>query len=177
MEELPSLLAGHLKHVVNGFVPVFYLQRFFVVASAFAHVAGNVNVRQEVHFDGKGAVAAAGLAAPALYVEGKAPLAVAARLCLRRGSEHGADIVEQPDIGRGVGPRIAPYRRLVDLYDLVDLVGADYLAVLAGDHGIFAQSARQRVVKHRVDKRRFSGAGNAGNSDKPPERDRNVDVL
>ena len=48
-------------------------QRFGVVAAAAADFAGDVNIRQKIHFDAAQAVALAGFAAAALHVEAEAP--------------------------------------------------------------------------------------------------------
>ena len=77
-----GLLHRHVEHVGDGLLAIFHFQRFAVVALALADVAGDVDVRQEVHLDLDDAVALAGLAAPALHIEGEAPRRIAARLGL-----------------------------------------------------------------------------------------------
>jgi hypothetical protein len=57
-----------------------HLQRFAVVAFAVAFLARHIDVGQEVHLDLDQAVAAAGFAPAALYVEAEPPGLVAARL-------------------------------------------------------------------------------------------------
>ncbi len=86
-----------------------------------------------MHLDLDHAVALAGLAAPALDVEGEAPGLVAARLGLGQLGEPFADGGEGAGIGRGVGARRAPDRRLVDVDDLVEQLDAFDCRVLAGD--------------------------------------------
>src|SRR3546814_1041787 len=71
-----------------------HLQRLAVVALAVAHVAGDVDIRQEVHLDLQHAVALIGLAPPALDVEGEAPRLVSARLRFRQAGEPVADVGE-----------------------------------------------------------------------------------
>ena len=78
------------------------LQRLAVVAFALAHLAGNVNIRQEVHLDLELTVAAAGLAASAAHVEAEAPRVVASRLRVRRGGEQVADVIKEIGICRWV---------------------------------------------------------------------------
>ncbi len=77
-EEFQRFLHGHLEHLVDALALVGDLQRLAVVALALAHVAGHVDVGQEVHLDLDHALALARLAAPALDVEREAPRLVAA---------------------------------------------------------------------------------------------------
>ena len=57
-----------------------------VVAASAAHIAGDIDIGQEIHFDALQAVALAGLAAAAFYVETEAAGFVAA---LARFGQHG----------------------------------------------------------------------------------------
>jgi hypothetical protein len=66
------LLDRHVEHVGDRLALEQHLQRLAVVALALAHLAGDVDVGQEVHLDLDDAVALAGLAAAALDVEGEA---------------------------------------------------------------------------------------------------------
>src|SRR5712691_11047492 len=68
-EEAGRLAHGHLQHFVDVAALVAHLQRLAVVALAVAHVAGDVDVGQEVHLDLGDAIALAGLATAALDVE------------------------------------------------------------------------------------------------------------
>src|SRR3546814_8781662 len=77
-----------------------HLQRLAVVALAVAHVAGDVDIRQEVHLDLQHAVALTGLAPPALDVEGEAPRLVSARLRFRQAGEPVADVGEGAGVDR-----------------------------------------------------------------------------
>src|SRR3546814_13601939 len=57
-----------------------YFEGFAIVARAVADVAGDVDVRQEVHFDLQHAVALTGFAAAALHIEAEAAGLVSAGL-------------------------------------------------------------------------------------------------
>ena len=63
---------------------IAHLERLAVVAASLADLARDVHVGQEVHLDLDGAVALAGLAAPALDVEREAAWLVAAHACVGR---------------------------------------------------------------------------------------------
>ena len=130
-EEVHRLLDRHVQDLGDRLALVVHLERLAVVARAVADLAGDVDVRQEVHLDLDRAVAGAGLAAAALDVEREPALLVAAHLGLGRGREQLAHVVEDTGVRRRVGPRRTPDRRLVDVDHLVDLVQALDAAVPA----------------------------------------------
>ena len=101
---------------------VLHLQRLAVVARALADLARDVDIRQEVHLDLDDAVALAGLAAPALDVEGEAARLVAAQLGFRQSGEEVADLGEDAGVGGRVGARGAADGRLVDVDHLVQVL-------------------------------------------------------
>ena len=70
-EELRTFLDGHIEHVGDRLALEQHLQRLAIVALAMAHIAGDINVGQEVHLDLDHAVALAFFAAPALDVEAR----------------------------------------------------------------------------------------------------------
>src|SRR3954452_24770565 len=90
-EEIGRFGDGHVEHVGYRLVLEFDLERLAVVALAVALIAGDVDIREEVHLDLNDAVALAALAAPALDIEREAPRAVAPRLGLREPREPVAD--------------------------------------------------------------------------------------
>ncbi len=73
LEEVDAFLDRHVEHVGDRLAFEMDLQRLAVVALALALVALDIDVGQKVHLDLDDAVALAGLAAPALHVEGEAP--------------------------------------------------------------------------------------------------------
>ena len=95
------------------------LQGLPVVALALAGVAGDVDVREEVHLDLEDAVPLARLAAPALHVEGEPARLVAAGPGLGDLGEEVPDGREEPGVGGGVAARGPADGGLVDLDDLV----------------------------------------------------------
>ena len=111
MKKLAGFLDGHVEHVGDGLVLELDLERLAVVALALAHIAGDVDVGQEVHLDLDDAVALAGFAAAALDVEGEAARLVAARLGFGQAGEPFADGREGAGVGRRVGARRAADRR------------------------------------------------------------------
>ncbi len=70
-KEADGFLHRHIEHFINVFALITHLQRLSVIAFALANLAGDVDVRQKVHFDFNEPVTGAGLAAAAADVEGK----------------------------------------------------------------------------------------------------------
>ncbi len=103
------------------------IQNAALVARALALVADQLDIGQELHLDGDGAVALAGLAAAAGDVEGEMAGGVAAPLGLFGGGEEAADEVEGLDVGDRIRARRAADGRLVDHHGLADQLGADRL--------------------------------------------------
>jgi hypothetical protein len=121
LHQRQGLFHGGIQQVGDGVALELHLQRLAVVAAPAAHVAGDVDVRQEVHLDALEPVALARLAAAALHVEAEAPRLVAA---LARFRQHGVEIAdgrEQAGVGGGIGARRAADGRLVDADHLVDI--------------------------------------------------------
>src|SRR5437763_6818547 len=136
LEQLGRLLDVHVEHVGDRAALELHLERLAVVAGAVAHVAGDVDVGQEVHLDLYEAVALARLATAALDVEAEAAGLVAARLALGQAGEPVADLGEGAGVSRRVGARGAADRRLVDVDDLVELLEpGDPVARAADDAG------------------------------------------
>ena len=142
-----------------------------------AHLAGDVHVRQEVHFDLQYAVAAAGLAPATLGVEGEPAGAVAPCLGVRQRGEQVADIVEQVGIRGGVGAGRAADGTLVDVDDLVQMLLA-LDGVMPAGVGLHAvQVSAQPLEDDLVDQRAFAAAGHAGNAGQRAQRHGHVDVF
>src|SRR5262249_3622819 len=154
-----------------------HLERLAVIALALADVAGDVNVGQKMHLDLDHAVALAGLAAPALDVEGEAAGLVAARLRLGQAREPFADRGERAGIGRRMAARRAADRRLIDVDHLVEMFEALDTLVRGRGLGGAVELARDRLVERIDQERRLAAAGYAGDAGEQAERDFGGDVL
>src|SRR5207253_6284003 len=152
------------EHVGDRVALELHLQRLAVVAGAVAHVAGDVDVGQEVHLDLDQAVALARLAAAALNVERKAAGLVAARLALGQAGEPVADHGEGAGVGRGVGARGAADRRLVDVDDLVELLQPGDLAARAARDPGAVQRAGSAGIERVDGERGLAAAADAGDA-------------
>ncbi len=152
-------------------------ESFRVVSAAAADFAGDVDVREEIHFDAAEAVALAGFAAAAFYVEAEAAGAVAALAGFGELGEEFADGGEDAGVGGGVGSRRAADGGLVDFDDFVDLVGALDFAELAGALHRAVEGLRQGAIENVVHQGGFSGAGYAGDYREQAERQFQVDIF
>ena len=83
----------------------------------------------------------------------------------------------RPGVGRRVGARRAPDRRLVDVDDLVEGVDPLDPAVRARPHPRPVQAVLQRPQDHLVDERRLARARHARDRHEPADRDLDVDVA
>ena len=176
-EEAGRLAHGQLQHFVDVASLVAHLQRLAVVALAVAHVAGDVEVGQEMHLDLGDAVALAGLATAALDVEGEAPGVIPALACLGHAREQLPDGREQSRIGCRVGARRAADRALVDADRLVEVLQAGDRIVRRRLGGAAVEAARHRRIDRVVDERGLSRARYAGHAHQQPERQRQIDAL
>ncbi len=97
------------------FLPLYLTSRMrCLVAGAVAVFAGQFDVGEELHFDGDGAVALAGVAAAAGNVEGEVAGGEREALGLGLRGKELADEIEALDVGDGVGARRAADGGLVD---------------------------------------------------------------
>src|SRR5262249_23831401 len=139
-------------------------------------------------------VALTRLAASARLVEAETAGFVPADLRFRHPGEEGADLVEDLDVGGGVGTWRAADGRLIDVDDLVDMLDTEQPIVcadrmilrqltvlfrldLAVAIGSIAESLAQGFAEDVVDERAFAGSAHARHSDEQPERNLGVDVL
>jgi hypothetical protein len=123
-EEAQRLLDRHLQHVVNVLALVLDIEDLGLIARAVAVLAGQLDVGQELHFDGDRAVALAGVAAAAGHVEGKMARREREPLGLGLRGKELANQVEALDVGDGIGARRAADGRLVHQHHVVEAFDA-----------------------------------------------------
>src|SRR4051812_4911712 len=175
-EELGRLLDRHVEHLRDRLALEVHLERLAVVPRAVTHLAGDVDVREEVHLDLDSAVTGARLAAAALDIEGESPRLVPADLRLGRLREQPADVVEDARVRRGVRSRRAADRALVDVYDLVEVLKAADRLVPAGHLPGPVELVRQDRVEDVVDQGRLARAADPGNRDEAAQGEAHVDA-
>src|SRR5438477_12053199 len=122
-------------------------ERFRIVAASTAHFAHHVNVGKKIHFDAAEAVALAGFAAAAFYVEAEPAGAIAALTRFRKHGKEIADRSEHTGTSRRVRSRRAADGGLIDLGDFVDLVGSDDFAMRGRSVGRALECLRERAVE------------------------------
>src|SRR5262249_36460704 len=120
-ELLDALRDGEVEGVRDRHAAVKNLERLAVVASAAARLAGDEDVREEVHLDAEDAVALTGFAAAAFDVERKAAGFVAARARFGEARVEIAEEREDAGVRRRIRSRGAADRGLIDRDDLVDV--------------------------------------------------------
>ena len=130
-EEVDGLFYAHFQHIINVLSFISDLQGLFIVALAAALFTRHIHIRQKVHGDAQDAIALAGLASPALHVEREAPFFISAQLGFRRLGKQLADIVKHAGVCRRIGTRRASDGILRDIDDLIDVLDAADLLMLA----------------------------------------------
>ena len=176
LEEADRVLDRRLEDVGDRLAAVADLERLARVALPLAGLAGDEDVGQEVHLDLLDALALARLAAPALHVEREAAGLVSADLRLGNERPDAADLVEDARVGRGVRPRRAADRRLVDLDDARDR-GESLDARAVGRRRALAGDLRlRRREEDVVHERRLARTRHARDADDPAEREVDVDL-
>ena len=125
---------------MDAFALEAHLQGLAIEAPALANRARHPDIGEEIHFQPIGAVALARLAAAPRLVEAKAARLVAAHLRFGQLGKEGADLVEDLDVSRGIGARRATDRRLIDVDDFVNVLGA-------GDSIVFADRSALAVER------------------------------
>src|SRR4029079_16642930 len=177
LEELKRLFNRHIKNVGDRLALEENFQRLAVVALALADIAGDVDIRQEVHLDLDHAVALAGLAAATLDVERETAGLVAARLALGQACEPFADRRECAGIVCRVRTRRAADRRLVDVDDLVDVLKPFDAIVRGGRERGAVELTRNGRIERIDQQRRLASARNPGDAREETERNLGGDVL
>ena len=170
LEEIGGLLDRHVENLRDGLALVVHLEGLAVVPRTVTHLAGNVDVGQEVHLDLDGSLALARLAASALDVEREPSWLVAAHLRFGRRCEQRADLVEDTRVGRRIRARCPTDRRLIDLHELVEVAETVHTGVPARNLTRTVELVRQDRREDVVDQRRLSGSGHTGDRGEHAER-------
>ena len=177
LKEGHGLVYGHFQHFIDVLALVAHLQGLPVVALALTHLAGDVDVRQEVHFDLQKAVAGTGFAPAAPGIEGEPSRAIAPALGVGGGGKQLPNVVEKPGVGGGVRPGGAADGALVDVDDLVQILLALDPVVLARPGLGAVQVGPQLFKEDLVDQGGLAAAGHAGDTGEGTQREGYVDVA
>ena len=174
LEELHGHVDGHVQHVGNGLALVAHLQGLAVVTLAVAHLAGHVDVGQEVHLDGLVAVALASLAAAPADVERETPRLVATHLRLGQSDEQVAYVRKHTRVRGRIRTRRTSQRRLVYVDHLVYIFQP--LDAPVGQRVLqrAVETLRQDGLQRLVDKGRLATARHARHADEPPQRELHI---
>ena len=132
LQHIEGFRDRHVKHFRDIFPFVADFQRFAVIAAAVALFAGDVHVRQKVHFDFNHAVAFAGFAAPALDVKAEPPRLITAQPGFRQAREQVAQRREQAGICRRIRARRPANRTLINVNNLINVFDAENVFMRPG---------------------------------------------
>src|SRR3989344_1201015 len=94
-----------MQYFINIFLFVFHRQGFFVEALTIADIAGHINSRQKMHFDGDFAVAFASFTSATLHIKRKSVRFPTTQPRLLGGSKKISDMRKSAGIGRQVRAR------------------------------------------------------------------------
>ena len=151
-------------------------QRLGRVAGAAAGVAGDPDIRQEVHLDPFLTGPLARLAPAARLIEAEPAGRIPPHLGLGELGEELADQVEGAGIGRRGRVRRAPQRRLVDADHFVDVFQALDRLVGAGSQLCAVQRPRGRFPEDVFHQRALARARDARDGGDDAQRESNVEV-
>ena len=175
-KEGQGFVHGHIQHLVDVLALILDFQGLPVVALTLADLAGDVDVREEVHLDLDEAVSGAGLAPPAPHVEGEAARPVAPGLGVGGRGEEVPDVVKEAGVGGGVGAGRTADGGLVDVDDLVQILLPLDGVVPAGADLHPVEIGPQLFVEDLIDQGGLAGAGHAGDAGEGPQGDGHVHV-
>ena len=124
VEKRQCVAHRHVKHIGNRLAFVLDFQCFTVVALAVTDWAVNVNRRQKAHFKLDASFTFAGLARTALCIKAKSPRPIASLERCRCSRKYFAKRQHEPGVGCRVRARRFADRALVDLNNLVEIIGS-----------------------------------------------------
>ena len=176
-EELEQLLDIHLEDVGDRLAFVEDLERFPAITVSTAIGASDPDVGEKVHFEFRRAVSLAGFAASSLDIETETAGLVTALFGFGQFGEEFANLVEDFDVGAGVGAGRSTDGRLVDRDELVEVFDSFDTLVSTRFVGSSMQSCPQGFGEDVVHQRAFSRSGNSGHADETSERKSDIDVL
>src|SRR6056297_1879543 len=127
LKKLSRLFHTHLQHIRNCLILVGNFQSFMVEAASPADLAGNCDVRQEVHLDSLHSLAGAFFTSPVGYVKREAAGGVSPDLCFGSCCKQRSYLVIESDIGSWAGARGFPNRGLVYLQGSAKMLDAAHL--------------------------------------------------
>ena len=156
LEEGQGIFYRKIQHLCDGFALVMNFQGLAVVSITVTDLAGNVHVGKEVHFDPYRAVAAARLAASALHVEGEPTRLIPSNLSFCGRGKKLANVIKNACVRRRVTSWRTPDGTLVDVHNLVDLIGTRDALVLSWHEPGAVQITRKDVEQDVVHQGRLA---------------------
>lgn len=170
LEEVYSLVDGHIEHVGNRLTLVADLEGLAVVAFSVADLAVDIDIGEEIHLYRTHACSLAGVATASGHIEGETAGLVATHTGAGQLGKEIADVVEYADIGGRIGTRGASDGRLVDLDYLVDILDAG--DALVGQRTLLGmiEMGVEDGMEGLVDEGALSATAHACNADEESQR-------
>ena len=160
-EKVQRLLHRHIQHFGDILPLIPHFQSLAVVSCALAHLAGDVDVGEEVHLDLDYAVAVTVLAPAARDVEGKSARLVSPGFRVGKCGKQLPYRREYVCVRRGIGARGPAYRALVYRYHLVEILHALYAVVFPLDKVAPHEAVGHGGIKYLVDQGGFAAPGHS----------------
>src|SRR5208283_3839628 len=175
-EEGQGFAHGHIENIMDIPAVVANVKNAALEALAAAFLADQLNVGQELHFNGDGAIALASFATSPGDIKGKMAGGVAAALGVGRTGEDVADGVEGFEVGGGIGARSAANRRLIHDDEVLNVLFA--LKAIAEFLDAAAAALRgECTIEDVVNERGFAGPADARHDGENSQRQHEVHIL
>ncbi len=160
LEKLQGILHSHFQNVRNVLPFILHFQCFTIITLAFADLARDIDVWQEMHFDFDNTVSAASLATTALDIKAKAASCIAARLRFYSLCKNITNVIEHPGISGRIRARRPANRRLININHLVKLPPPDQIIMLTRFAISAVQITRQPLMENPVNQGTLAGPRN-----------------
>jgi len=169
-KRLPRLLDRQIENIgdIQPFVP--HGQSLAIVPAPTAHLAGDIDIGQEVHLDLDLPIALAGLTTPTLDVEAESAGLVPTFSRFRGFRHQAAKMSEDVGIGRRVRSGSAADGALVDGDDLVQMIQTLDPLVGTSPFSRPIEVRGQSLVEDVVDEAALAGTGHPRDDNEQPQR-------
>ncbi|CAB4981780.1 unannotated protein [freshwater metagenome] len=176
-KEIDGFCDGHIQHICDVLIFKCHVQRVTVITGAFAHLAGNVNIRKEMHFDLDRSVARARLATTSGNIETESTRLVTTNLRFGGCRKQLPNVVKYTCVCCSVRTRSSADWRLIHVDHFVQLAYTINSSVFAWCILGFINLLHQRREQDVPHQRALATARYTGNRHKAAKRYLRSDVL
>src|SRR5699024_5662541 len=122
----------------------------------------NIHIGQEVHFDLQSTVARTGFTTSTFNIEGEPTGFIPANFGFLGISEKVPHMIEDSRISSSIGTRRPTNRRLINVYDFIQLIQTIYATVPSRDMSSAVALIGQYFVQDLIEDRKSVGQGSSG---------------